>query len=418
MANRPLAVLLYPARRSVSLARLSRIALLSGPRPSASDIALAALAALVGVSEVFSGVGDRAVFRFPTIPAVLTSVALGALLLVRRRFPVTVAAIVGLIDCLVVDVPALVLAMYTLGRYSRTPWTWVVGVSVVALNAFSPAGTHTLTLQFLSYAAVFVIMPVVVGAHIRTRHELIQALSDRANRMEREQMLAEERGRSEERNRITGEMHDVVAHRVTHIVLHAGSLQMNVGKRDQEWIAGQADLIRTTATRVLEELHDILRVLRRGQPGVAQLAPPPGIDAIPPLIAETRKVGLQVEETCSGAPRPLPPQLEQTIYRIVRESLTNALKYAPDSSTSVGLCYAPGRFDVHVSNGPSSGKSVSGVPSGGQGLVGLAERVELLGGRFHYGPSSDGGFRVEASLPTLSALPRTHSQSPRGEEEA
>ncbi|MFC5724527.1 sensor histidine kinase [Streptomyces gamaensis] len=416
----------YRDNFSIPAARLGRLWMTfsispgSGWRFTRAEYLPALAAALFNSSEILTDTG-RALVQQRTLHAVLAG-AVGLLMIFRLRLPraTVLLAVVG--DWFAYAPAAVLLALFTLAHQGQVRTARTVAALVVLIGAFTPWITGYPpydALFFLGYLAeviIFIVAPVAVGSYLHAGRVRIISLSEHTARLEREQQLLAKAARSEERTRIAREMHDVVAHRVTHIVMHAGSLQMNVGTRTPEWAAGQAELIRTSATKALEELHDILKVLRRGREGAVRLAPPPGIEAVVPLIEETRKVGLRIDYACDGEQRPLSAQLGQTIYRLVQETLTNALKYAGDAPVVVRIGYRPDRVDISVNSGPSAMTGDSGVPSGGQGLIGLTERVELLGGTVRYGPTSKGDFRFEASLPTLVTPPRDSGTPPQGRE--
>jgi signal transduction histidine kinase len=191
-------------------------------------------------------------------------------------------------------------------------------------------------------------------------------------------------------------MHDAVGHRVSLMVLQAGAIEMAAAdQRRVEQLAGQ---VQTAGRQALAELRQMVGVLRAGEVDeAAPLGPQPGLEDLPGLVAESRAAGLAVELT--GPPEdPLDPALGRAAYRIVQEALTNAGRHAPGAVVSVSVLRVDGELVVRVVNGPGNG-SVH-TDGGGYGLVGLGERVRTLGGRLTAGPRLDGGFAVEAVLPS------------------
>lgn len=239
---------------------------------------------------------------------------------------------------------------------------------------------------------------VAVGAYIGARRDLMVSLRDRAERAESERELRAEQARLGERARIAQEMHDVLAHKVSLIALHAGGLEVNpaVGPEKVEASAG---LIRETARQAMEDLREVLGVLRAdlSQDGT-DLAPVPRAADLARLVEASRAAGVQVTSSLT-LPDDVPDLVGRTVYRVVQEALTNVHKHARGVSTEVLVNGAPGTgVNVRVTNvRPVAADSL--LPGSGAGLVGLRERVTLSGGRLDAGPTPDGGWRVEAWLP-------------------
>ncbi|MEV8376766.1 histidine kinase [Kribbella sp. NPDC056861] len=239
---------------------------------------------------------------------------------------------------------------------------------------------------------------VAIGAYVGARRDLMVSLRDRAERAESERELRAEQARLGERSRIAQEMHDVLAHKVSLIALHAGGLEVNpaVGPEKVESSAG---LIRETARQAMEDLREVLGVLRTdlSQSG-ADLAPVPRAADLARLVEASRAAGVQVSSSLT-LPDDVPPLVGRTVYRVVQEGLTNVHKHARGVSTEVLVDGAPGTgVTVRVTNvRPVAADSL--LPGSGAGLVGLRERVTLSGGRLDAGPTQDGGWRVEAWLP-------------------
>jgi signal transduction histidine kinase len=256
--------------------------------------------------------------------------------------------------------------------------------------------------------------PVVIGLYVGARRRLMESLRERAEGLETELALlagqAQERARRaqvEERTRIAREMHDVVAHRVSLMVVHASALERVVHK-DQERAAESARLLGDIGRQALDELRQILGVLRTvPTPGAEEteesLGLAPRLADVARVVDESRAAGLPVRLTMGGARRALSAEAEQTAYRVIQEALTNVLKHAPGAETEVVVAYVPNGVALAVSNAAPAGLRAAAdgrqaLPSGGNGLVGMRERVTALGGAFQAGPTDDGGFRVEARL--------------------
>ncbi len=267
--------------------------------------------------------------------------------------------------------------------------------------------------QFLMTGIVALVLPTVAGLWIGTRRQLIDRLKERAERLEREQHMMAEQAITAERTRIAREMHDVVAHRVSLMVLHAGGLE--VSATDDRTIEA-AGLIRTTGREALTELRGILGVLREGSGDVAPTAPQPVLDDLDRLLFEWRGAGMRVSRQESGQRLRAPVQVQRTAFRVVQEALTNAAKHATGAVVRVRLRHAPRVLEVEVANGPASAP-LHPPPSGGYGLIGLGERVALVGGRISAGPCPDGGWRVRAILPVGEETEPTGVESYNTEEE-
>ncbi|MGW0809151.1 sensor histidine kinase [Nonomuraea sp. NPDC002799] len=259
----------------------------------------------------------------------------------------------------------------------------------------------------LLMALAVVALPLALGLWARARRE---AAGERAERLEREQVLRAEQARAQERARIAREMHDVVAHRVSLIVLHAGALEVRAA--DDETVRAAA-MIGGIGREALANLRDVLGVLRSPGPDSA-LRPPPTLGDLDLLLDQSRALGIAVTRHDEGDARAVEPAVGRTAYRVVQEALTNVHKHARDATTDVRIRYGPGELAVEVRNeapGPphtkhsrspqaeAPGSAQVEVPGGGWGLVGLRERVELLGGTLRTSVQDGGGFLVSARIP-------------------
>ena len=240
--------------------------------------------------------------------------------------------------------------------------------------------------------------PLVV-LYVVTRRRLVRALTERAERAEREQQLLAEQARAEERARLASEMHDVVTHRVSLMVLQAGALRVTA---PDEPTRKAAEELRAAGCRALDELRDLVGVLRTASDGdrTPQEAHPSTAE-LAALAAESTAVGLPTELVEDGDPQLASPVVGRTIYRIVQEALTNAHKHAPGARVTVQVRYDPANVRVTVrGTRPTQPADAGLVDTGsGMGLVTLRQRVELVGGTLGAGPTADGGFLVEVTLP-------------------
>ncbi|ADB29750.1 histidine kinase [Kribbella flavida DSM 17836] len=316
----------------------------------------------------------------------------------RRRFPRTVTAI-GIVAMAGAEIfVPMGLALLTLAIRRRDLWLAVL--TLAASAAFVASGLRQSgDLLVLLFTAPFLVGTwVAVGAYIGARRDLMVSLRDRAERAEAERELRAEQAKLGERARIAQEMHDVLAHKVSLIALHAGGLEVNpaVGAEKVEESAG---LIRQTARQAMEDLREVLGVLRTdlSQDG-ADLTPVPRASDLVRLVGDSRAAGVDVRSELA-LPDDVPASVGRTVYRIVQESLTNVHKHARGATTEVVVHGAEGEgVTVRVTNiRPVAAGSL--LPGSGAGLVGLRERVTLSGGRLSAGPTEDGGWRVEAWLP-------------------
>ncbi len=334
----------------------------------------------------------------------------------RRRYPVGVAlALVPLAAVSELTGAAVLIAVGTVAMYRR----WQVTVAVAAAHALAVVpysilrpdpeltvpGTNAVGVALLSIA-------VAVGSVLRSRRELVVSLRERAARAEAEARSRADQLRAEERQRIAREMHDVLAHRISLVSLHAGALEIRPDLSSEE-VARAAGTIRASAHQALEDLREILGVLRAGD-GVGDAAgpggfgdggvrPQPSLADLDELVAECRSAGTTVAVDNRLPAAPAPPSVSRTAYRIVQEALTNAGKHAPGASVWLELDGGPaGELHVHVRNRLAAA-GASTIPGARSGLVGLAERVSLAGGRLDHGVrrGADGQvtFDLEAWLP-------------------
>ena len=273
---------------------------------------------------------------------------------------------------------------------------------------------------FVMSVILFLVVPTIAGLWIGTRRQLIDRLHERAERLEREQHMMAEQAIGAERTRIAREMHDVVAHRVSLMVLHAGGLEVSATEPRTVEAAG---LIRTTGREALAELRGILGVLRDDGTDTAPTAPQPVLDDLERLIAEWRGAGMRVDREDAGQVGPLPIAVQRTAFRIVQEGLTNAAKHATGATVQVRLHHGGGRLEVEVANDPVPGP-VHAPPRSGYGLTGLRERVVLAGRELSAGVCPDGGWRMRAILPVgeeapgEASAPQTHTAEVEEEEGA
>jgi signal transduction histidine kinase len=343
-----------------------------------------------------------------------------ALLLLRRRLPATVALVTGAATALsVFAAPASVLAVVSLATARR--WVAIAVVGAVWLGSGlqynvvhpvepMPGGR----LAELGSGLLVFGLCVWVGAYIGLRRDHVRSLRERAETAEREQTSRAAQARANERARIAREMHDVLAHRMSLVAMHAGALAYRTDLPPEK-VAEAAAVVQANAHAALQELRDVLGVLRSVDGAHAGAAdggerlrperPQPTLADLDELVAEARAGGreVRVERRADGLDA-LPEPVSRHAYRIVQEALTNARKHAPWAPVTVGLTGAPGEgLTLTVRNPLRTVGPEPDVlpPSSGLGLVGLTERAELSGGRLAYG-AQGGQFVVSAWLPWAS----------------
>ncbi len=331
-------------------------------------------------------------------------VTLGALSYVlvffRRRWPVTIAVLTNL--CAAVSGTAggpAVLAMASVA--TRRRWREIALTGSVAFAAamfFSisqPGETDDPWWLDMSVTVIATAAILGWGLYLGSRRELVWTLRNRAERAESEQELRVEQARANERARIAREMHDVLAHRISQVSMHAGALAFREDLTPEQ-VHASASVIRDKAHEALTDLRGVLGVLR-GADGEPALAPQPTYADLDGLIAEARASGLNIAYFDRvSAPVEVPDAVGRTVYRIVQEGITNARKHAPGSLLTVELTGSPeDGLDVVMRNPFGFGSS---TPGSGLGLVGLTERAELRGGRLDVRREGD-SFVVRAWIP-------------------
>jgi signal transduction histidine kinase len=299
---------------------------------------------------------------------------------------------------------AAVVALFNAAiRTSGRTLTGLIGLGLVssALFPILYRGNDPYIAQLL---VAMLITGVVVGwgLFVRAQRDLVSSLRERAERLQSEQRLKVEQAREAERLRIAREMHDVLAHRVSLLSLHAGALEFHPDATSEE-IADAAGVIRATAHAALEDLRGVVGVLRDGEDGAPE-PPQPTLDQIPELVEESRSAGMRVSSRIEMPAAPLPAALGRTAYRIVQEGLTNARKHAPGAAVDVAVSatVTDGMVVEVVSRRPVAvAVAAPGepMPGAGTGLIGLAERVALAGGELRHGPDAAGDFVLRATIP-------------------
>ena len=291
---------------------------------------------------------------------------------------------------------AIFIGIYSIGAYSRwRPWSLIAPLgSALILQVLFPDSQPQLSAGVTT--AVVGMAAWLAGNAIRDRQARADALAERTRQLEREQALNAQVAVAEERARIARELHDVVAHSVSIMVVQAGAARVQLAQTSGPAVDALRS-VETTGREALTELRRLLGLLT-DEGEAAELAPTPGLDQLDALLARVGDAGLPVSVRIEGPPRPLPPGLDLTAYRIVQEALTNALKHARGGPTEVVLRYAEDGLSIDVQNaspGQPSDAAVR-VNGAGRGLVGLQQRVALYGGDLETRAHPDGSFALHA----------------------
>ena len=325
------------------------------------------------------------------------ALVLVAPLIFRRRFPLEVLALVTAATAVSVfaysGAPPIpeAFAVYTVAaQLSRRTSLVASGVATALLLICAAAAEETSKMIgiVLMLGAAW-----VVGDNLGTRRAYTHALEERAERLEREQEAERARAVAEEQARIARELHDVIAHSVSVMVVQAAAAN-DVFESQPARAREALEAIETSGRAALGELRRMLGVVRGSDD--ADYAPQPGIDRIDELVADVRAAGLDVALNIEGAPHDVPAGIDLSAYRVVQEALTNTLKHAQATRVEVTLRYTSDELGIEVRDNGTA--SVNG-DGGGHGLTGMRERVAIFGGSLEAGPAATGGFEVLARFP-------------------
>ncbi len=378
------------------------------PRPAALDGILAFGVLLV---EAFaagrdwpgarSGVG--AVAALP-IPAWVLLFAGSAALVLRRHRPLVVVSVVvgAYVVWHLLGYPggpslAFLVAMYGVGRYIAELPTSAIAVTAAAAAVVGVAIRDGDTIADVALAATVVpFLPWYIGRRVAARREYLRLLEDRATLLERDRAAELRQVIEEERRSIARELHDVVAHRVSLITVQASAAQAILDE-DPGRAAKAMHAVEDAGRAALEELRHLLDVLGPGS-GERPRTPAVSLADLPKVAQQMQSAGLEVSLDVRNLPIDLPTRIDLSAFRIVQESLTNALRHAgPDARAKVRVAVEGDELCIEVvDDGPGRSSWTGGS---GRGVAGMRERAELLGGRFEAGPGELGGFRVRAAIP-------------------
>ncbi|MFJ8912096.1 sensor histidine kinase [Amycolatopsis sp. NPDC102389] len=390
--------------------------------PKAVDIGLTVL---IGLSTVVAGDDPEGLGWW------LTSLVALASLLVRHRNPVVTfatGATVSLLhlamgnDLRPVDVVALIglfsvaawgsrrlsFALLAAGLLVTGAWSFHAAESntrepaptpprIIIIDPLAPPGPEDDQVQdWGGFPGIGLSLAVawLAGLNTRQRRIRLSVLEQRAADLERERDTQAALAVAAERGRISRELHDVVAHALSVVVLQAQGAQAELERRPER-TREALDAIVGTGRTALSEIRRLLGALGQDEP---EWEPRPGAERLPRLAADIRSAGTPVEFRVEGEPRPLPSTVDLAAYRIVQEALTNVLKHAgPAASVTIVMRYEPGTLEIEVTDDGIAAEEPSGS---GHGIEGMRERVNVLGGTFDAGPRPERGFAVRATLPS------------------
>ncbi|MFK0251467.1 sensor histidine kinase [Amycolatopsis azurea] len=382
------------------------------PRDWAVDITLFVIAVFAWCLEFEYFVSPN-VLGLPLWAQIADSAAGAAVCLAiwwRRRFPVSAGVLAATAGALAnTAAAAMVILLFSLalhrGWKAAVPITSVaLLISVPYIHTFFP-GADTQALPWLLSLVLGAALVVTAGCGVRARRQVVLALRMRADAERMGHLRALEASRRAERQRIAREMHDVLAHRISLLAVHAGALEYRTAQAERgaapepsaAEVRDVVAVVRSNANQALEELREVLDLLRQ-RPEDGREAPQPTAARLPALIDEARLSGQQVRAELAEGLEDLRPQLQRTIYRIVQEGLTNARKHAPGAAVDVLAGVEGGEVLVQVANAAPIGVTTSEIPGAGAGLTGLTERVALHGGELTR-EITEGEFRMCARIP-------------------
>lgn len=379
-------------------------------RGIAFDVAVAGAVALLGLAGAVNQPGGWA--------ATLVGVGMAVALLFRRSYPSAVTVVIAALALVQViaqwgplayDV-AVLIALYSVVKYGQRLRDGVLAGAVAAVGVLLAAAQTPGVIKWWVTALWYALVTGavwLVALNVRTRRLYVLSLEERASTLEREREAESRAAVAEERTRIARELHDVVAHSMAVMIVQADGARFMLD-RDPEQARTAVKVVADTGRQALEEMRRLVGVLRDAGPsgaaGSVVAADPEhrrlALTELPDLLARFRDAGLRIRHTVDGEPPALPPGLELTVYRVVQEALTNALKHAGvGAGVEVTLTYAADAVVVRVVDDGRGRPVVSPAPSGGHGLLGMRERVTVYDGSLTAGPRLAGGWQLEARLP-------------------
>lgn len=379
--------------------------------PPVLDAAIALVVALIGLGELWVNLVGKEFFPGSRAAHTVFILAVAAPLVWRRRWPMTtlvaVAVISGVWSSTMFSVHqqppfepfvAQLLVAYSAGAYTAGRHTRAA-VVIIAIATASDIPTLIAggPASDIVPADLMLLLAFGLGVGLARHRRRADTNAERAAHLEAAQGEAARQAVAEERARIARELHDVISHDVSLMVLQA-SVERRVLADDQAPTGQTLATIETAGREALAELRRMLGVLRKSDSD-PPLAPQPGLAHLHALVEQARAAGLAVNLVVEGDPRPVPAGLDLAAYRIVQESLTNAAKHAPGHAATATVRYSQDTLEIEVVDEGTASPLPARLPGGGHGLVGMRERVALYGGTLEAGRAPGGGFHVRARIP-------------------
>jgi signal transduction histidine kinase len=376
--------------------------------PVAADWIFAVVLTLLLVAA--SSFGDGKAGEDQATPGIGTVLIIGAgtlPLAFRRRYPIPTILAVGLVELVMSSLgfPGGVLAfsclvaLYSVAAHAeRREAVIALAITPVVIGAAMWIDRDNVSPGDVVWNLAIFLTAWVLGDNLQARRARATALAERAQRLERERDESAARAVEAERSRIARELHDVVAHSMSVMVVTAGAAR-RVMKRDPDAAREAMVSIETTGRQALDEMRRLLGVLRRDDHESLARAPQPSVKHLDALVHQIADAGLPVSLEIEGAPRPLAAGLDLSAYRIVQEALTNTLKHAGPANATVRLRYGERSLELEVIDDGRGSAAARRGEDGGHGLIGMRERVTLFGGELTVGPRRGGGYEVRATLP-------------------
>jgi signal transduction histidine kinase len=368
----------------------------------------ALLAALIVVLGLLQTLLDNELSTAEIAANIVIAVGVGVLLVFRRRIPLLLLTLMfatALLEPLAGESGSgeffglfVLVAIYTAAAHTEGRRMWLAGAMTAALGiVVAITDPESLNVSAVIFFGMLFGVPWTVGRMVHHRRKREIALEERADALEREQEQRARAAVAEERQRIARELHDVVAHAISVIVVQARGGRRMLDAEPAE-ARGAFDTIERTGQEALGEMRRLLGLLRESADELA-LAPQPTLARLDDLVGQVRDAGLPVELSIEGEPTELPPGVDLSAYRIVQEALTNALKHAGPATARVIVRYQGDNLELEIADDGSGSTATNGA---GHGLVGIKERVAMLGGEVETGGAASGGYAVRVRLPYAS----------------
>jgi signal transduction histidine kinase len=384
---------------------------LRGVDPRAVDSILALVFAVAALWTIAERVGDQDPFRSDGLLGIVLVLAQTLPLAVRRVAPIralalSVAAVSIHIALGYEGVPAGTFAalviLYTAASMSDTHDAMLAaaitaaGIAIYFISDRSDPGVTAAVTTSATYAAAW-----GLGVYVHSRREYTTIVEERANLLERERELRSREAVAEERARIARELHDMVGHALSLIVIQSGGAQRALQSKPA--LVGESlGSIEAISREALADMERMLGIINAPDSGEDTLSPQPGLSDVETLAARVSEAGLPVNISVEGLPFPLPASVDLSAYRIIQEALTNALKHAGPAHVSVRIRYDPEGIELEIVDDGRGVNRDGHDEIHGRGLIGMRERVTLYGGELTTGPRQGGGYRVRAKLPLTS----------------